>query len=162
PDFAQAILRLARAEGLHTTIETCGACNWATLEGLLPYLDLVLFDLKHMDPQMHRRYTGGDNSGILENLRQAACSGVELVVRAPLVPGFNTSPESLEAMAGFIRSLAGVREVHLLPYHALGRAKYRALGMKYPIEDTLPMSFETVEELARPFRACGLDVVVGG
>lgn len=162
PAFAQAILRLAKSEGLHTAIETCGACNWPTLAGLLPYLDLVLYDLKHMDSAIHRKYTGGDNHGILENLRQAASREVELAVRVPLVPGFNTNQPSLEALAQFIRSLDGARPVHLLPYHALGRPKYQALGMDFPMEDTLPMTEEMAEDLAQPFRACGLDVIVGG
>jgi pyruvate formate lyase activating enzyme len=136
PAFAEAILRLARVEGLHTAIETCGACTWAALEGLLPWLDLVLFDLKHMNPEIHRKFTGGDNLANLENLRRTTNSGVEVVVRVPLVPGFNTDANSLAAMAGFIRSLESVSAVHLLPYHTLGRAKYRALEIDYIMKET--------------------------
>jgi glycyl-radical enzyme activating protein len=162
PGFAQAILELARAEGLHTAIETCGACAWPVLQGLLPWVNLVLFDLKHLDTDLHRQYTGGSNESILDNLRRTAQSGVELVVRVPLIPGFNTDTDSLAAMAALIRSLAEVPVVHLLPYHTLGRAKYRALDLTYSMEDTPPMMIEEAEALAAPFKAYGLDVVVGG
>jgi pyruvate formate lyase activating enzyme len=162
PQFAEAILQCAQAEGLHTAIETCGACAWAALERLLPRLNLVLFDLKHLDAAIHRQYTGGDNLAILDNLRRTAATGIEVVVRVPLVPGFNTDSGSLEAMAEFIQSIEGASSVHLLPYHTLGRAKYRALGMNYIMEEVPPMSTTAAEALAAPFWACGLDVSVGG
>jgi len=162
PAFTQAILKLARAEGLHTAIETCGACTWTTLEELLPDLDLVLFDLKHMDADVHRKFTGGDNVSSLDNLRRTAKWGIEVAVRVPLVPGFNTSPDNLDATAAYIDSLAGKPAVHLLPYHTLGKAKYRALGMDYAMKDAPPMDMKTAEEMTAPFRARGLEVIVGG
>jgi pyruvate formate lyase activating enzyme len=129
PEFAEAVLRLARAEGLHTAMETCGAICWQNL-ARSAYLDLVLFDLKHTDPIRHRKMAGSGNRTILENLRRAARAAenlhkFKLVVRVPLVPGFNANETSLADVAAFVQSLPAVREVHLLAYHTLGRAKYR-------------------------------------
>lgn len=161
-EFAEAVLGLAKTEGLHTTIETCGAVPWENLERLLPFLDLVLFDLKHMDPEKHRLYTGIENTLILENLTRIAQSDLNLVVRVPLIPGFNSDGASLRAIAGLVKTLKRVKEVHLLGYHALGRAKYHAMGISYPFDNQPPMPMDETEKWAGVFRQEGFDVVVGG
>jgi pyruvate formate lyase activating enzyme len=89
PEFAEALLRLAKNEGLHTAIETCGAVRWDNISRLLPHLDLVLFDVKHVDPIVHRKFTGASNAVILENLRRTTGTGANLAVRVPLIPEFN-------------------------------------------------------------------------
>lgn len=162
PEFAEAILRLSKEEGIHTAIETCGAVNWQNIQRLLPYLDQVLFDLKHTDPEVHRQFTGAPNTVILGNLRRTCQAGANLIVRIPLIPGFNADTESLGAMAGFIQSLQGVREVHLVPYHTLGRSKYHALGLPYLMEQYDPMHSEEAEQYANIFRKQGFAVLVGG
>jgi pyruvate formate lyase activating enzyme len=161
-EFSESVLQLARAAGVHTAIETCGAVPWQNLERLLPHLNLVLYDLKHMDGDIHRRFTGKDNDVILNNLSRVAKSGVDLVVRVPLIPGFNADQNSLAAIAGFVKTLASGPEVHLLGYHTLGRAKYRALGLAYPLETQSPMPVEEAEKWANVFRAEGVKVLVGG
>ena len=162
PDFAEAILRLAKAEGLHSAIETCGAVRWQNIDRLLPYLDLVLYDLKHIDPQAHERFTGASNAIILENLRRASQVGTNLIVRVPLIPGFNADRQSLAAIAEFVRSLETVREVHVLAYHTLGRSKYRALGLPYELEQHPPMKLEEANHWASIFSEYGFEVLVGG
>jgi pyruvate formate lyase activating enzyme len=162
PDFAGAVLRLAKQEGLHNAIETCGAVSWRSLERLLPFLDLVLFDLKHIDPEVHRQFTGSSNALILDNLRRAAQVGANLVVRVPLIPGFNADRESLVQIAAFVQSLQSVHEIHLLAYHTLGRAKYRALQIPYELEQYPPMKLEEAEGWADVLREFGFDVLVGG
>jgi pyruvate formate lyase activating enzyme len=162
PEFAEAILRLAKYEGLHTAIETCGAARWQNIERLLPYLDLVLYDLKHIDAQAHERFTGASNALILDNLRRATRAGANLIVRVPLIPGFNANREGLVAIAEFVRSLETVREVHVLAYHTLGKSKYRALGLPYELEQYLPMKLDEANDWASVFNDYGFEVMVGG
>ncbi len=162
PDFAEAVLRLAKEEGLHTAIETCGAVSWRSLERLLPFLNLVLFDIKHIDPEVHRQFTGASNVLILDNLRRAVQAGANLVVRVPLIPGFNADRGSLTQIARFVQSLQNVREINLLAYHTLGRAKYRALQIPYELEQYPPMKLEEAEGWAAVLREFGFSVLVGG
>jgi pyruvate formate lyase activating enzyme len=162
PAFAEAVLRLAREEGLHTAMETCGYAPWSDYEPLLPHLNLVLFDIKHMDPVRHKQATGVDNERILENARRIADSRVPTIIRVPLIPGFNANRQDLSAIAGFVNGLKNVREIHLLPYHTLGRAKYQALGRDYPMRDVAPLKPEEAEAFADVIRGYGLSVLVGG
>lgn len=161
-EFAEALLRLAKTEGVHTAIETCGAVPWKNLVRLLPYLDLALFDLKHMNAETHRRFTGKENKMILENLTRVAQSDVDLIVRVPLIPGFNADEDSLGAIAGFVKTLKRVKEIHVLGFHTLGRAKYQAIGIAYPFENQPPMPADETEKWADVFRREGFNVVVSG
>jgi glycyl-radical enzyme activating protein/glucokinase-like ROK family protein len=162
PDFAEALLRLARQAGLTTAIETCGHTRWKVFERLLPHLDLVLFDLKHMDPEAHRRATGVDNEVILANLRHLAEVGAPLEVRVPLIPGINADAENLTALARFLAGLAGPRRrVSLLPYHTLGWNKYASLGRPSPVNGHGPITAEQLGEFERILQAHQLQVTVG-
>jgi pyruvate formate lyase activating enzyme len=159
--FAEAILRLAKAECLNTAIETTGNAPWDVLETLLPYLDLWLYDVKHLDSKTHREYTGLGNELILSNLRKLAALGAPIVVRVPLIPGFNMTQENVRQTAEFTVELGdAVRSVDLLPYHALGRAKYEALGRSYPWQNYGVSSDADVESVAQLLRSYGLDVQV--
>jgi pyruvate formate lyase activating enzyme len=186
PEFAYAILRLAQADYVHTAMETCGHAPWSHFERLLPHLDLVLFDLKHMDSGCHREGTGVGNEVILENARRIAKwfeqrgtsrawrgrSSLDtgdsppdaprgMIIRLPLVPGFNMTVERVQRAAEFAREM-GVGEIHLLPYHRLGQPKYRALGRSYPGEEFDLPEDTGVEAMASLVRSCGLHVRVGG
>jgi glycyl-radical enzyme activating protein/glucokinase-like ROK family protein len=162
PIFAEALLRLAKRAGLSTAMETCGHTRWKVFERLLPYLDLVLFDLKHMDPEVHRRWTGVDNEVILSNLRHIAEVKVPVTVRVPLIPGFNADPESLSAIARFVAAHEGLQKrVSLLPFHTLGKAKYAALGRSCPTDGQEPISPEKARELADILEAQELEVSIG-
>jgi pyruvate formate lyase activating enzyme len=162
PVFAGAILRLAKSEGIHTAIETCGAVSWENIKRLLPYLDLVLFDIKHVNREVHRYFTGASNAIILDNLRRTVQAGANVVVRVPLIPGFNDDIESLTGIAEFVQRLQVVREVHVLAYHTLGRAKYRALGLPYELGERPAMQHDEAERLAMVFQELGFEVLVGG
>jgi pyruvate formate lyase activating enzyme len=144
-------------------METCGHTQWFVLEHLLPYLDHVLFDLKHVDDELHRIYTGAGNDLILSNLRRLAALKAPLTIRVPLIPGFNASAESVGAIAEFVSGLDGtVQGVDLLPYHTLGKAKYKALGREYPWEENGRLADAEVEALARVVESYGLTANVGG
>lgn len=161
-EFAREILRLAKVAGIHTAMETCGAVPQNHLVQLLPYLDLVLFDLKHLDPKMHKRMTGQDNELILDNLDYLLGTGVNLTIRIPIIPGFNSDEGQLTEMAKFICSLDKNVDVHLLGYHTLGKSKYAALGRSYPMGDTPVLKPEKIEKLAKIFQNEGIPVSLDG
>jgi pyruvate formate lyase activating enzyme len=161
PCLAEALLRLAKAEYLSTAIETCGHTTWAVWERLVPYLDTILFDLKHTDSNTHRTFTGVGNELILSNLRRLAEVSAPVIVRVPLIPGFNADPASLGAMAEFVHDL-GLTRLDVLPYHTLGQAKYAALGREYPLAGQSRLEEAEVAELAGLVESVGLRVTVGG
>ena len=128
PDFLEKTLILCQEAGLSTALDTCGAVPWETLEKQLPYLDLVLYDLKILDDPMHQKYTGISNGEILGNFKKLLKRDVELVVRRPVIPDVNDSAEEIRALADFLGELNGRIKIDLLPFHALSADKYRRLG----------------------------------
>ena len=162
PGFASALLRALKGRGYHTALDTCGHAEWSVLERVVADAYLVLYDLKHMDSFTHRETTGVTAELIKSNLRRVAESGKALVVRVPVVPGHNDSPENFAAMAGFLGGLKGVEAVELLPYHDLGSPKYLALGRGYPLEGLRSPEPGELRELASFLEAEGLRVVVEG
>jgi pyruvate formate lyase activating enzyme len=126
PRFALALLRTCKDAGLHTAIETCGYGSWPTMEKVLNNVDLVLFDIKHMDPKKHREATGKSNDTILENARRVA-RYKPMRVRVPVIPGFNDSVEEIGEIAHFVRAELVSAEIDLLPYNKLGESKYEFL-----------------------------------
>ena len=162
PDMAEALLRLAKLEGIHTAMETCGHTQWPVFERLLPHLDLILYDLKHVDRAKHKSYTGLDNDLILGNLRQLAELGAPLIVRVPLIPGFNADRTSMEAMAQFIGQLGGDGRVDVLPYHTLGKSKYTSLGRDYLWDGHERLTQPEIETCVAVLEAHNLHVRIGG
>ncbi len=163
PDLAEALLRLAKAECISTALETCGHTQWTVLARLLPYLDTVLYDLKHVDSDLHRRFTGLGNDLILANLRRLAARQTPVIVRVPLIPGFNASIDDIRAIAEFILGLNGsVKGVDLLPYHRLGQAKYKGLGRDYLWADHKRLTDDEVQTRVRVVESYGLPVSIGG
>jgi glycyl-radical enzyme activating protein/glucokinase-like ROK family protein len=163
PRLAEALLRLAKAHGLTTAIETSGHTRWKVLERLLPHLDTILFDVKHLDSAAHQAVIGVDNVLILSNLRRLAALGAPVTVRVPLIPGFNATEAYLDSLAQFIIELDGLdKSVCLLPYHTFGRAKYKALHREYPWEGHARLTEAEVEHFAQRAASHGLRVSVGG
>jgi len=163
PAFAEALLRLAKTERLDTVIETTGNAPWETLESVSPYVDLWLFDLKHMDSPEHRKWTGVGNDLILANLRRLATAGAPIQVRLPLIPGVNWSDENLRGTGEFIAKLGGsVRSLDLLPYHKLARAKYEALGRCGAFYDVPTMPESELEAAAELLRSYKITVKITG
>lgn len=161
-DFARDLLRAAKEAGLHTAIETSASLPYTEIEKLLPYLDLVMMDIKHMDPEKHREYTGVDNSLILANAQTLAASGVELIIRTPVVPGVNDSENDIREIAKFVRKLGGVSEYHLLPYHRLGSDKYNGLGRQYSLKEIEPPTKERMTRLLSVAEESGVKCQIGG
>ena len=161
PEFAEAILRLAKAAGISTAIETCGHAAWSVWERLLPHLDQILFDVKHLDSAVHRQFTGVGNELILSNLRQLIARQAPVTIRVPLIPGFNTTTDSLRAIAMFARE-ANFTSLDLLPYHTFGKAKYAALNRAYPYEDAPRLTPAELDAISALITSCGLTVNIGG
>ena len=128
PGFTAALLAAARAEGLHTCLDTSGQAPWERLEAVLPHVDLFLFDVKETDPEAHERLTGADGRLILANLERLSRAGGRIVLRCPIVPGLNDRPGHLRAIGELAARLAGVQRVDILPYHPLGTSKLAGLG----------------------------------
>jgi pyruvate formate lyase activating enzyme len=128
PAFAEALLRGAREAGLHTAVETCGHAGWDAVERVARWTDLFLYDVKLLDDEAHRRFTGAGNAVILSNLVRLSAAGHAIVARLPLVPGVNDGEANLRATAAFLREHTTVRELHLLPFHRLGQDKAARLG----------------------------------
>jgi pyruvate formate lyase activating enzyme len=146
-DFSEALLKTCKASGLKTTIETAGDVPWLSIERLIKYVDLVLFDLKHINPSVHRQITGASNVRILENIRRLAVLEIPIIARCPVIPGFNDNPGDMANLFQFITELAGVRRIDLLPYHRLGESKYAMLGRDYALKGTGPPARENLEYL---------------
>ena len=150
PEFARALLKVAKSKGINTAMESMGCASYETIEGMLPYLDTYLMDIKHTNPDKHREFTGKSNELMLENARKIAASGkTKLVIRVPVIPTFNDTPEEIAAIAQFADKLQGVDKIHLLPYHRLGQDKYDGLGREYLLPNILPPENEQMEMLKK-------------
>lgn len=134
-DFAAALLKQAHHEAINTAIETTLFAPFSQVEKVLPHLDTMYVDIKHIDPDKHKIYCGTEIAGILDNTRRvdAQTNGMKLVVRIPLVPGINDDTATLHGMGEFCASLKHLHCVQLLPYHRLGIDTYRKLGRPYPL-----------------------------
>lgn len=159
PEFAAALLRTARTEGIRTCVETCGYAEFTVLERILPDVDLFLFDIKDTDDHRHRRYTGVSNRRILANLRDLHDRGAPIRLRLPLVPGFNDREDHLSGILDLCRALPRLLGVEILPYHPLGNDKYEPLGLASATE--LPethLDDETLRAWVDALRDSGVNV----
>jgi len=135
-EFCMSLLSAFKDAGLHTAVETSGFAPWSRLERVAELTDLFLYDLKVIDPDKHKRFCGVDNSLILENASALAGRGANVIFRTPVIPGCNDSDDDIRALGEFVLSLPGSQPIELMPYHAIGSGKYRALGMDYPLAET--------------------------
>ena len=129
PDFAAAILAQAKAEGIHTCVETSGHVPPAVFARMLPLVDLWLFDCKAVDDTLHQQLTGVGNHLIQRNLDTALANGAAVELRCPLVPGLNDGTADLAALVGFIAARPNLRRVWLMPYHRMGVGKANECGV---------------------------------
>ena len=157
-DFAAAVLVGCQAQGIHTAIETCGATSWARLSRLTKHADLVLYDLKLVDCDDHRRWTGVSNQQILENLEHLASCHRNVQVRVPLIPGITDTEDNLRGVFALARD-AGLRHVALLPYNVSAGAKYEWLDRPYEIE-AVSQSDEQLQSWLALAQRYGLEAVV--
>ena len=162
PEFALGILRAAKDYGINTAIESTACAPIETVRTLLPFLDTYLMDIKHIDPEKHRAFTGRDNKQILENARMLAKEANKLIVRVPVIPTFNDTKEEIGDIAKFVSEIMPHGEIHLLPYHRLGMDKYKGLGRDYTLSHIEPPSDAHMEELLGVVKSYGLKGQIGG
>ena len=176
-DFAEALFTLAKKENIHTAVDTAGQPfsldkNWLSgFERLAGVTDLFILDLKMMDPEKHRRWTGRDNELILRNLKKLAeTPGAQLILRIPVIPGVNDNMENMEQTADFIlNEMHGkVRTLQLLSFMRLGMEKYESLGMPYQMTEILKSEHfrrdyfqRRIERFAEHFNSRGIHTLVG-
>lgn len=160
--FTEKFLSLCRSRLFHTAMETCALAPWDKFSRLLGELDLVYIDLKHMDEKIHQEWTGASNLVILENIEKAARRH-DVIVRIPVVPGFNDSRDNIFQSAKFVKILGKrIVRLELLPYHLFGIHKYEELARSYHLEYLKPPTDEHMTLLRDIARDAGIDVEIGG
>ena len=160
--FLQNLLEACKEKGIHTAVETCGFVNAETLMATRPYVDLYLYDLKAIDNETHRKFTGVSNEIILKNLRQLSRSHNQVIVRFPVIPNVNDDDENVLRLGEFVLSLGSVKEIDVLPYHELGVEKYKRLGMINRMPEVELLSSVRVSGIVEKLKRFGLLVKVGG
>ena len=158
-DFTLRILKRSKEINLHTAIETCSLARWEDFERIAEYLDWVFYDIKTIDPLKHKELTGFSNDLILENIKKLSEISlplkIHLIIRIPVVPGYTDSPHNIWAISKFVsEELRNVKQVELLPYHRLGRHKYKAIGAEYTLFELKPPQQEEIirlEEIVKSF-----------
>ncbi|MBO5008737.1 MAG: glycyl-radical enzyme activating protein [Clostridia bacterium] len=162
PEFAKALFMAAKENGITTAIESTGFAKYETIEKLLPYIDVYLMDIKHMNSQKHKLFTSQSNELILENAKKIAKNANRLIIRVPVIPTFNDTVSEITDIARFTKELGTVDELHLLPYHRLGEDKYTYLGRCYELKDLTTPSDEKMNDLKSAVESCGLKCQIGG
>ncbi|MBQ2940173.1 MAG: glycyl-radical enzyme activating protein [Clostridia bacterium] len=162
PDFAAALLQEAHAHGINTAIETTACASAEVVDRIIPHVDTVLMDIKHINSEKHKAFTTQPNELILQNAKRIADSGANLIIRVPVVPGFNDTEQEIRAIAEFASGLRNVKHLHLLPYHAFGSDKYRWLGRDYTLSDIKTPSDEQMHRLLEVVNETRLYGQIGG
>lgn len=145
PEFLKELLVLAKKRGIHTALDTSGITFSGPdplLDEILEYTDLVLLDIKHIDPEKHKALTARDNRRVLEFARYLDEKRMPMWIRHTVVPGHTDDPADLKALGRFIGTLVYAKALDVLPYHTLGVGKYKELGMDYPLEGVPPLENE--------------------
>ncbi len=162
PDFLVAMLRLCREAGIATAVDTCGYADQSAILAAAEYADEFLYDIKHLDTETHRQYTGVGNEQILANLVALSSVHDAVTARVPVIPGVNDDIGHIERVAAYLCRNTRIRRVTLLPYHASGESKYLRLGRPYRMAGTRTPSHEHMGKLAGAFAAAGLEPDIGG
>lgn len=135
PELAQQLLRASHEAGIHTAVETCLHVPWKYIAPSLPWVDLFLADLKHVNEAIFNQWTDGSARRVLDNLQRVAQAGKKIIIRVPLIQGFNADEAAITAITDFAADRLKVEEIHFLPYHTLGMNKYQLLSQPYTAPD---------------------------
>jgi pyruvate formate lyase activating enzyme len=163
PSFLKDLLISCKEEGFHTAVDTCGYTSQQTLEEILPYTDLFLFDLKHVDEIKHQAATGKSNGSILESLQLLMKHRKKTQIRIPVIPGFNFSNEDMQAICNFLIPLKKrIERIDLLPYHTIAQNKYKRFGITYKMEGVKGLNKNDLIQFKEMFEKEGFKVKIGG
>lgn len=162
PTLAQALFEASHQAGIHTAVETCLHVPWKYIEPSLPFVDLFLADLKHVDEAVFLQWTDGSARRVLDNLQRLAQAGKKMIIRVPLIQGFNASEADIAAITDFAADRLQVSEIHFLPYHTLGMNKYQLLSQPYTAPDK-PLDAPELLAFAQDYaRSKGLTAILRG
>lgn len=151
-EFTAEILRLCKEKGIHTAVETCGYGSREAIAELARYTDLFLYDIKLLDDEAHKKYTGVSNKTILENLDYLYSVGANIVLRCPVIPGVNLTRKHFDALSELLGKYPNIKELDLEPYHPLGIDKARRLGKEQAYTEEKFLSRSDIEEYASALR----------
>ncbi len=160
PEFAVEILKRCREENIHTVLDTTAYCRPKIFESVAEYIDLAYVDMKAIDNEIHRKYTGVDNTWILQNFRYLDDNKIPFAVRMPIIPGYNDSEELIDRTISFLKELRTEFMVCLLPFHAYGKSKYERIGWKWPMGELPNMERHELEPMYEKFKKAGLHVMI--
>lgn len=161
--FLLELLALCREAGIHTTVDTSGHASAEAFKEVAALTDLLLFDIKTTDNKKHEEFIGVGNKLVISNFKSLNGKGPAVIVRIPVIPGFNSSLKEMQAIRNLLKSSqARIEAVNLLPYHRLGRQKYEALGMQQPPVFNPETTLEQMQQLMGVFEEAGYKVKVGG
>ncbi len=165
-EFLEELLKACKGLGWTTAIETTGYASKEVLDKIVPLIDYFMMDIKHIHPLVHKEWTGVSNERILTNAYHIAeltkQLGTQYIIRVPVIPGFNSDPEVIRAIAKFATSLPGVKDLHLLPYHDLGSNKYGMMGKDYELFGVKTPDKDYMEYLKEIVEDEGLNCKIGG
>jgi pyruvate formate lyase activating enzyme len=163
-EFLLEALKACRESGYHTAVDTSGYSLPAAYSAIIPYCDLFLFDIKHLDDEKHRRYTGGSNTLIISNFKLLLESGKDVMVRIPVIPGYNDTDQNLEKVKSFITKnrADNLIKICIIPYHRIGSSKYKRMNIPDRMESVEPPSAERMNALKVLFEGTGIKVKIGG
>ena len=161
PEFLLEALKACEEEGFHRAIDTCGFVSTKTILEVAKHSSLFLYDIKQMDPVLHKKYTGVDNAVILENLKAISEAGAAINIRLPFMPGLNSDDEEMHKIGEFVSKLKGVTYVSILPYHTVAKGKHERWHMDYKLPDLLPPTANQTEHAAKIIESYGLRTHIG-
>jgi len=158
-EFLEEFLPQLKKNKIHVNIETCGVFKWEKIKKIVSHLDLIYYDLKHMDPLKHKMYTGMDNSLILSNFEKLAKVFPELQPRMPVIPGINDGEENILSVIQFLKDNKK-ESIHCLPYHNLGEAKLCRLNSSIKPLELQDIDSEYLERVRKIFESGGINIVI--
>ncbi len=163
-EFLLDALKACKENGYHTAVDTSGYSSTENYKSIIPFTDLFLFDIKHLDEARHIEFTGVSNIGILDNYRLLLESGKDIVVRIPIIPGFNDHIDHLEKLKHFLiaTKTGSLKKINLLPFHKIGTSKYKKFNIPYRMGNTEPPDKEKMQKLKEFFLETGVKVKIGG
>ncbi|UCF16982.1 MAG: glycyl-radical enzyme activating protein, partial [Phycisphaerales bacterium] len=162
PEFLLELLRQCRKQHIHTAVDTTCYAETDVIEKIAEQTDLFLCDLKHMDPAIHKDFTGVDNDLILYNIRRLSNAGKTITIRIPIISGFNNDRSNIEETADFVKSLSNVSRIDILPYNSGGKEKSERLTTEFDLMETEVPDAEQMYTIAGIFKSCGFEVETGG
>jgi len=162
PEFLKAVLECCNEQEIHTAIDTTGYAPSDIFQSVIDYVDLFLYDLKLIDEDLHRKYTGVSNKLILENLGTLSERRKKIAIRFPVIPHITDTEKNIIDILKFVTNLNGIQQIHLLPYHRIAEGKYQQFHLENKMAGVMPPSAEKLEALKQQFEQSGLKAQIGG